>query len=386
MHLIAPVKLQASPEQNALLSRTLHAANAACTYVSQVAWETQTFRRFPLQRRCYTDIRKRFNLGAQMAVRVIAKVADAYRRHRCSPQTFRPRGSVAFDRRNLSWNLDAGTVSLWTVGKRQRIPFVCGKRQTELLATQQGESDLVYQDGTFYLYASCAVPSPTPEPITDYLGVDMGLRNIAVTSDGQHIGGGHVLGLRHRHRRLRQRLQKTHTKAAKRLLRQRRRKERRFMADVNHCVAKQLVTSAQDTHRGIALENLTGIRWRVSVRRRQRVTLHSWAFGQLRQFIEYKAQRAGVAVIFVDPRNTSRTCLACGHIDKKNRKSPSNFQCVRCGFAGPADLCAAENIRRAAVHQPHVSPDDVKATYRLRTVRRTATEGRDKPSPSGKGR
>ena len=384
MHLIAQVKLQPTTEQKDFLHQTLRAANAACAYASHVAWETKTFRQFSLQHACYRELRRRFGLGAQMAIRVLAKVADAYRLDRKTRRTFACRGSIAFDRRNLSWNLDRRIVSLWTTGGRQRIPFVCGKRQAELLAMQAGESDLVYRDGTFYLYAGCEVEPPDPLTIADFLGVDVGLTHLAVTSDGRSFGGGHVLGLRHRHRRLRRRLQRKGTKAATRLLRHRRRQERRFMTDVNHCVSKQLVTTAQDTSRGIALEDLTGIRRRVSVRRRQRVTLHSWTFGQLRSFVEYKARRAGVPVVLVDPRNTSRTCLACGHVDKANRKSQAEFRCITCGFAGPADHCAAENIRRVAVNQPHVSPADVKTRARKRS--RTATEGRGKPAPAGAGR
>lgn len=101
------------------------------------------------------------------------------------------------------------------------------------------------------------------------------------------------------------------------------------------------------------LPYLKGIRLRVTVRRPQRATLHSWAFGQLRAFVTYKAQRAGVAVHLVDPRNTSRTCPACGHCEKGNRKSQASFVCLSCGFAGLADKIAAVNIgRRAPVNVP----------------------------------
>jgi len=88
-----------------------------------------------------------------------------------------------------------------------------------------------------------------------------------------------------------------------------------------------------------------GIRDRIKARRRQRARLHNWAFGQLRQFIAYKAAKAGVPVVFVDPANTSRTCPVCGHVDKRNRRSQAEFCCRRCGHAGPADVIAARNIR-----------------------------------------
>jgi hypothetical protein len=80
----------------------------------------------------------------------------------------------------------------------------------------------------------------------------------------------------------------------------------------------------------------------------------------LRQFIEYKAALAGVPVVAVDPRNTSRTCPCCGHADKANRKTQDQFLCMDCGYSGLADHIAAWNIaRRAAVNPPYVSGVDV---------------------------
>ena len=139
-------------------------------------------------------------------------------------------------------------------------------------------------------------------------------------------------------------------------MKKRRRKEARFARDVNHSISKRIVAKAKDTAHGIALEELGGIRERVTVRRRQRATLHSWSFHDLRAKIEYKAALSGVPVVMVDPRNTSRTCPSCGCIDKRNRPSQSSFLCVVCGFAGVADHIAAGNIaRRAAVDLPHAA-------------------------------
>jgi putative transposase len=79
----------------------------------------------------------------------------------------------------------------------------------------------------------------------------------------------------------------------------------------------------------------------------------SWAFYQLRAFVEYKAKLAGVSIVAVDPRNTSRTCNECGHCEKGNRKTQAEFECLSCGHTALADLNAARNIRaRAAVNPP----------------------------------
>ena len=89
------------------------------------------------------------------------------------------------------------------------------------------------------------------------MGVDLGRVTIAADSDGQIYSGGPVNGLRKRPAKLRQRLQQKGTQSAKRLLKKRRRKDQRFAANENLRIAKHLVTHAQGTRRGIALEDWT---------------------------------------------------------------------------------------------------------------------------------
>ena len=96
------------------------------------------------------------------------------------------------------------------------------------------------------------------------------------------------------------------------------------------------------------LEQLKGIRERVRLRKPQRVALHSWAFARLAEFISYKAQRAGIPVVFVDPAHTFRMCAECGHIDKKNRVSQAFFACRNCGVVAHADRNASRDIRDSA--------------------------------------
>lgn len=356
MKLTAKVKLQPTPKQAELLKITLETANAACSKISQVAWETQTFGQFSLHKLTYHPIRQQFNLAAQIVVRCISKVADAYKLDKKTQRTFRPLGGIAYDDRVLNWRLPSHTVSIWTITGRQVIPFVCGEHQWQLLQTQQGETDLACIDGEFYLFAVCNVDQPTPLDVDGFLGVDVGVANIAVDSDGAIYQGKTVKNVRYRNRQLRRKLQAKGTKSTRRLLKQRSKKEQRFATWTNHNISKTIVATAQGTGRGIALEDLTGIRDRITARKPQRAALSSWSFFQLRSFIEYKAQLAGVLVVVVDPRNTSRQCPSCGYIAKANRKTQSKFLCIDCGFSGLADYIAAINIgRRAAVRLPNVS-------------------------------
>ena len=267
------------------------------------------------------------------------------------PIRFRRDAAQPYDNRCLSWQIPDRTVSLWTVaGRLKNVRFACSDAaHATLTGHRQGESDLVYRDGMWFLYATCDIPEPPVKEPDGFLGVDLGIVNIATTDDGTRHTGGHLTRLRQHNQRLRRRLQKLGTTSAKRLLKKRRRKEARFAADTNHRISKRIVTEAERTGQGIALEQLKGIRDRVRLRRPQRVTLHSWAFAQLGAFIAYKARRAGVAVIQVDPRYTSQTCSACGHRDRRNRPDQETFRCTLCGFAEHADVNAACNIASRGV-------------------------------------
>lgn len=365
MKLTAQVKLLPTPEQAQLLRATIETANAACNYISARAWEQKQFGRVPVHKLTYHDVRDEFDLTAQVVVRCISKVVDAYKLDKKVKRTFKPLGAISFDDRILKWYVDKGEVSIWTIGGRQRIPFVCGERQRELLKGKRGESDLVLVGGIFYLFVSCDVETPTPTDVEDVLGVDLGIVNLATDNDGETFSGEQVEKNRRKYLHRRRNLQRKGTKSAKRKLKKLSGKQARFQSDTNHVISKRLVTKAQDTQRMIALEDLKGIR-EATVRRKQRSKHANWAFYQLRSYIEYKAKLAGVPVILVDPRNTSRTCPKCGCVDKKNRPTQSSFSCISCGYSAPADTVAAVNIAaRAAVNLPMVSNPTGSGTSRL---------------------
>jgi len=357
MKLITQVKLQPTKEQAKLLLQTMRKFNEACNFISETAWQNNQFRRVELQKLTYYDVKSRFGLGAQSAIHAIYKVADAYRLDCKVMREFRPLGSISYDERILAWRLADSTVNIWTLTGRERIGFVCGERQREMLKTFDGQADLLYRDGEFYLHQVCNVDDQDVADPDGFLGVDMGVANIAVDSDRTIHQGKTVKSVRYRHRQLRRKLQAKGTQSARRRLRKLSGKEQRFAKWTNHNLSKTIVAKAKDTGRGIAIEELGGIRDRITARRPQRATLHSWSFHQLRTFIEYKAKLMGVAVVAVDPRNTSRTCPCCGNIDKANRKTQDKFLCTSCGFAELADYIAAVNIsRRASVNTPHI-PD-----------------------------
>ncbi|USY17686.1 transposase [Nocardiopsis exhalans] len=370
MKIVVQIKLLPDAAQSAALWETLKLCNQAANHASRRAHESGVKAKAPLQRLVYAEL-KAMGLSAQPAIHCARKVAGSYAtlkanltagnygrqgskqraRVENSPVRFRKDAAQPFDDRCLSWQLDARTVSIWTVqGRMKGIAFACSSDQAKTLAEyRQGESDLVRRGGNWYLYATCKVPEAEEYTPGSFLGVDLGIANIATTSDGTVHSGKHINHVRHRHRHLRQRLQHKGTKSAKRVLRRLSGREKRFAADTNHRIAKRIVTEAQRTSRGIALEDLGGIRERVRLRKPQRVTLHSWSFAQLGSYIAYKAKRAGVPVVYVDAAYTSQGCSACDHIDKKNRPNQSTFVCTSCGFAEHADVNAGRNIAKRGV-------------------------------------
>jgi IS605 OrfB family transposase len=355
MKLIAKVKLLPDDEQRAHLLHTLEQANALCNWLSKRAWELKKFRRFDLQAAVYHQARQHSGLSSQIVIRCLAKVADAYRLDQETQRTFRPHGAIAYDDRILSWYTDRQRVSIWSVGGRLNIPYAAGERQHDLLQYRQGESDLIYRKGEFYLLAVCDIPDPDEKDVEDALGVDLGVTNIATTSDGDMQTSEAIERNRQKQQRLRTQLQKRQTDSARRKLKRLAGRQRRFQTHVNHQISKRLVENAERTHRAIALEDLTHIRSRTRAKGANNRARHSnWAFFQLRKFVTYKAKMRGIPVRLVDPRYTSQRCFACGHIEKANRKSQSQFSCCACGHTAHADVNAANNLAWAAVMQPIV--------------------------------
>ena len=346
------VKLLPMPEQHTLLLETMHAFNSACTWIAEYAYKERCASKFVLQKALYYDIRQRFGLSAQLAIRAIAKTADAYKRDKSKPLAFRADGAVVYDERIMAFH-GLEEVSLMTLGGREVVPIQMGDYQRTRFSRAVGQADLILIQGIFFLLVTLDTLEEPPMDPTRFLGVDLGIVNLATDSDGNSYTGTPVEVVRQRCCRARQTYQATKTRSATRRLHKMARHESHFRRDTNHCIAKQLVAHAKDTKAALVLEDLTHIRSRMTVRKGQRNKHHGWSFAQLRQFVTYKAIIAGVPVVFVDPRNTSRTCTKCGFVDKHNRRSQAKFSCLRCGSICHADLNAARTLAtRGAVNRP----------------------------------
>jgi putative transposase len=380
MKQVVKLRILPSDAESAALSGTLRTCNEAASWLSNAMHAQGVRRKFDAHRRFYSQMRPRFGLSAQPTIRVIGKVSDAYTTLRANidagsygppgserrkavhlrPIRFRADAAQPFDVRCLSWQVpDAvgareATVSIWTThGRLKGVRILGAARDLVLLRTRPiGETDLIHRDGKWFLHATIdSVEAPLANPVNGFVGVDLGIVNIATSSEGDRVAGTRLNRYRKRQQRLRARLQTKKTSSPRRLLKKRRRKEARFAADVNHQISKRIVAEAKRTVRGIAVEQLGGIRERVRLRKSQRATLHSWAFAKLGGYLAYKAAAGGVAFVEVDAAYTSQTCHRCRWVDKQNRRSQSKFECGRCGFVGHADHNAAVNIARRGVER-----------------------------------
>ena len=345
-----------TPEQAEALTAIMQAYNAACNFVSALAWEKHCFNQIALHHLTYRDIRSQFGLPSQLAVRAIAKVADAYKVSKETQVKFRPLGAITYDSRVLRL-IGVSYVSCSTLAGRITVKLnIGGYQRDRLTGAALGETKLTYapEKNRFCFVFSVKTALPPPREPEGFLGVDLGIKNIAVDSDGTFHAGGTLRRMRKVARRVRRRLQQLGTRGARRLTLKRRRKEQRRAKHVNHCISKQIVAAAKGTGRGVAVEDLTHIRARITVRKEQRAEHSGWAFHQLRFFLEYKCADAGIPCVAVDPRNTSRTCPACGCFNQRNRKAQAEFSCIQCAHQGHADYFGALEIAlRTALGQPN---------------------------------
>ncbi len=355
-------KLAVDAAADTALRQTQTAFNAAASYCATVAWEQGVTNKNKLHYLVYGESRVTYGLGAQLACCARDKAAEAVRAARSNGHTtcpaFAADSSIRYDARTYRL-MSLDRVSLNTLTGRVVGQLVLGNFQRRYLydtTWKIGGAELIRRDDVWYLCITQSKAAPERDEPVGYLGIDLGIINLATVSDGETYSGQQIQRVRDRRYQHRRRLQLANTRRARWRLKRNARREHRFQKDINHRISKALIQKARTERKALALEDLKGIRARVTVRRKQRRARHAWAFRQLRTFIEYKATQAGVRVVHIDPRNTSRTCAVCGFCDKRNRPDQAHFRCLSCGHTAAADTNAAVNIARvAAVNQPIVS-------------------------------
>jgi putative transposase len=245
-----------------------------------------------VQHAAYKDLRERFGLSANLAIRAIARACAALKVPARMHSKFEPT-SIDYDRRIFAFQEWNWTFGLTLLGGRRKIATTLGDRQKSLLKGRRPTSATLVKrrDGGYFLHVQIADEAPDPIEPEGYIGVDLGVKNLATTDDGATFSGDDVEACRRRHHRIRKTCQRTGTERAKRKLHKARMREARFRANQDHIISKRLIAKAKDTGRAIACEDLAGINGRTTAREAQRSRLRGWAFYQLRTFICLDADR-----------------------------------------------------------------------------------------------
>ncbi|MFP4100628.1 RNA-guided endonuclease InsQ/TnpB family protein [Coleofasciculus sp.] len=367
------VKLQPTPEQVAKIEATLQAFAAACNYVNEHNEHTdpKLTNKIAIQSLTYQTIKSEFSLVANMAVRACARVSANRKvaKQKGKPvKSFAPT-SMDCDKDLFRFREQDWTVSLATIHGRERTILNAGNYQRGKLKGRKPTSAQLckHRDGKFYLHIQIKDDAPDSPDTDKVLGIDLGRRDIAVTTEGEKWDGTGIQRVRDKFSQVRASLQKkalkgtrTTRRRCREILKRLSGRERRYQQWLNHGISKVVVNRAVELSASIAIEDLTGIRERTNEQPRsktERRRSNSWAFYQLRQFIEYKALGVGIRVIPVPPAYTSQQCHKCLHIHPikgKSYRSGKTFKCGHCGWHGDADFNGANNIALVglSINQP----------------------------------
>jgi putative transposase len=415
----AKLKLQTDAAQCKALRATQLAYRDGLNYVSRYAFEHgKMSNKVRLQDGTYDEIRARFKIPAQMACSIPRQVGATYKtlwtkvkqnaaQHKAGVTKKRYKGldqAPKFVSPTLTYQLGHDysfkteqRVSILTLQGRVLLPYTGYREHVALIehGAHIGAAKLWYDKHKkqFYLLVSLdvEVAEPTDASHTSVVGVDVGIRYLAVTATTRgkqsfHSGKRMVPKANH-YARTRKRLQRKGTRSATRRLVIISGRERRLKADANHVVSKQIVGA--HPHALLGLENLTDIRDRTKRRtgkkasnkqRKANAASSKWAFAELHAMLAYKALLHESMAIKIDAHYTSQACPICGYTCKGNRPNKGLlFVCQHCGYTLHADLVGARNValRTLLARQdwtrtgrlsivPDVSSDEVKAARRQR--------------------
>jgi len=350
MKLILQIKLKVDKEQKKSLLNTIKEANACCNELSKFAFENKCFNQFKLHHAKYYSIKSSFNLSAQMVVRNIQKVSSTYKLDKKKQRVFKELGAITYDARILSYNIEKRLASIWSVDGRLKIPFI--PYPEKYLPYIKGEADLICRKNKFYLFQTIEYPEEEIKDVEEFIGCDFGINSLVTTSDGINHSAEWLNTYREHWQKVRSSIQakadtsKRSTKRnARKCLKRLSSRERTTANLINHTISKSIVKSAKEQNKGIAIEDLTNIRFTSKNRNKKfRTKLGRWNFADLRAKLEYKALLNGVKLVVVEPAFTSQMCNSCYHIGKRTNKV---FKCTnnKCKVdTMDADFNASKNI------------------------------------------
>ena len=239
MRLVTKIRLTTTPEEKISLYETLERCSAVCNFISSIVFLSENSNSFDLQKLVYYDVKEDFKLSAQITLLCIQKTSHDYHSQNFTLRHYSKKSAMPFDDRVLSFFPDKKEVSIWTVNGRRRLPFQCGEKQIALLKKRMGQSDLICENNEFFLLVGYEIEEGNITPPRDFLGVDLGIKNLAVDSEKEVFSGDAVEKKRRKFSRKRKSLQQKGSKNAKKALCKLRTKEKNYKRTQNHEIAKK---------------------------------------------------------------------------------------------------------------------------------------------------
>lgn len=240
--------LNVTEDARRLLEKTIDHWQKACHIATDIAWPATTEAR-AIQSAAYDPIREQTALGSQHSILATRRVSEALkscaehrgRGHSPSKPSFTS-PTVTYDPRCMTV-FDDGTVSLATTESRVRCDLKLpteddGYQQQFLDATawKLGESTLTLREGEFRLHLGFKRQTPAEETAEDgaVLGVDLGVKNIAVTSTAQFFSGEELQHVCRQYAKRRRSLEEVGTRSAHLTARRLAGRERRYIENALH--------------------------------------------------------------------------------------------------------------------------------------------------------
>jgi len=345
------IKVPAFPENGSfeLLSATMQEYSKAAQMAYNFGKSNRTHNRVKIHHGMYYPFRQTSTLNSQLVINGKNKGVDVLKqlkKKKNKPHVqFDSQIPIRYDYRCSKIDIHKLSVSLATIGSRIDLRFEIPKYCTKYLNWDFKSFELVKRNNQFFLHFVISTKVSSLDPHSgEFIGIDRGIRHVAVTSQNKFYSGSRLREVKNRYLRLKSKLQKKGTRSSKRKLKGISGREQRFQKDLNHCISKEIIKQIPNNST-IILEDLSKIRKTAKTRRKSRSSreLHSWAFYQFQMFLTYKAAEKNIEVIYVNPAYTSQKCSRCGFILKSNRKK-ANFECQRCWFRCNADLNASRNV------------------------------------------
>jgi putative transposase len=262
-------------------------------------------------------------------------------------------------RLNRKW----GSVTVPKVGQ---VRFRISRAWADI--TKATSARVTLRNGRWHIAFTTPAADKTTAGTGVVVGIDRGVKNTLATSDGQMIQAPSLTQAEQvRFVRLQQQLARQNTRARRSKNWEARRRQatldklaalRRRLGDRRTDWVEQTTTRLASTYDSVAVEDLrvvnmvrrptpkpdqdrpgaflpNGARAKAALNR----AILASVWGRFLTRLDHKMPEG--AVLRVDPKNTSRTCAACGHCAPGNRESQAVFECEACGHRAHADTNAA---------------------------------------------